>query len=106
MNEMLRFTAGNNNIVRVLDHGWIRRNPNWYYFDLELCALSLEDYVSGNFKSILGISQFLDLAFANSHALGCLSLWKILENITNGLHFIHTSRVVHRDLKSRNGTDA
>lgn len=103
INARFRDSAGNNNIVRVLDHGWLRRYPNWYYFDLELCALSLGDYISGKFKYILGLEHFWGPEFASNKILGCLTLWKIMEHISGGLEFIHGHRAVHRDLKPANG---
>ena len=37
-------SAGHRNIVQILRHGWF--NSGFYYFiDMELCALNLDDYI-------------------------------------------------------------
>jgi serine/threonine protein kinase len=37
----------NVNIVHVREHGWLPRNPSYYYIDMECCPQSLEDWIHG-----------------------------------------------------------
>ena len=104
MNRRFTNQYGNNNIVCVLNQGWLQGNLTCYFFDLELCALDLNDYMSGDFKSVLGLSAFWDPQFAEDQDLGCLTIWKIMDHISNGLKFIHDNQAVHRDLKPSNGS--
>lgn len=92
--------GGNTNLIRVLKHAWL--NDERYYIDMEMCILNLEDYILGDFKSVFGISKYLD-PHSTKCDLGCLSLWAILQSIANGLAFIHSHGELHRDLKPRNG---
>jgi len=98
--EKLGAKGGHRNIIAVLSHGWL--SDDRYYFDMEMCILNLEDYISGNIKSVLGISKYIDPLFKDK-SLQCLSLWGITKQITSGLDFIHSHGELHRDLKPRNG---
>jgi len=73
-------------IVAVIRHGWL--TSSFYYFDMELCELNLEHYITGN-----------ELVAYDSR-----KAWLILKQITNGLDHIHKLNHVHRDMKPRNGT--
>ena len=105
IDKLLDLNGWNKNVVQVFNHGWIQRDPNWYFIDLELCALNLEDYLQGDFKSVLGVSFYWDIV-AIRNELGCLTIWSIMEDITSGLSFIHKCCAVHRDVKPANGTSA
>lgn len=105
MIEKLCKGGGHPNIVVVLKHGWLNLNEN-YFVDMELCAINLEDYIRKDFKTVLGLSQYLDPLSATDEVGGwmsCLTLWGIMRQITSGLEFIHNHRELHRDLKPRNG---
>lgn len=78
------------NIVAVLCHGWL--NSSYYFFDMELCSINLEQYVSGT----EGGSLF--------QKYDSQKVVDIITQITSGLDFIHFQAEVHRDLKPRNGT--
>jgi len=99
--EKVREKRGHPNIITVLKHGWLREEQ--YHFDMELCILNLEDYILGNFKSVLGIGRYYNPGLSRD-TLSCLSLWGILSHIARGLEFLHASKEMHRDLKPRNGT--
>jgi serine/threonine protein kinase len=96
----LGFHAGNHNIVSVLRHGWINDR---YYFDMELCIFNLEDYIVSNARETFGLSKYF-WPPAMYDRQGCLSLWGIMSQITNGLTYIHFQHELHRDLKPRNST--
>ena len=74
-------------IVEVLYHGWL--GSSFYYFDMEVCNLNLEQYISkaNNF-----------MPYDDS------KVWAIFEEVTKGLDHIHQLRQVHRDMKPRNAT--
>lgn len=93
-------SGGHPNIVTVLQHGWLPDDR--YYYDMELCFLSLEDYIRGNVNVVFGLSKYFEPISAKD-ILGCLSLWGIMKHIVNGLHFIHLHGELHRDFKPRNG---
>lgn len=86
------------NIVTVFSHGWLNDR---YYFDMELCIFNLEDYILSNARETFGLSRYFSPSAMDDH-LGCLSLWGIMTQITNGLVYIHSQRELHRDLKPRN----
>jgi serine/threonine protein kinase len=92
--------GGNKNIVGVLGHGWINDR---YYFDMELCIFNLEDYIVSNARETFGLSKYFSPS-AMEDEQGCLSLWGIMSQITNGLTYIHFQHELHRDLKPRNST--
>jgi serine/threonine protein kinase len=77
------------NIVAVFGHGWL--NSSYYYFDMELCDVNLEHYISGKQGSAI-VEPYNNT-----------KVWDIITQITAGLDFIHNHAEVHRDLKPRNG---
>lgn len=83
----------NKNIVTVLCHGWL--SSSCYYFDMELCDLNLETYISGKYQDAFESDGSYDTRIS-----------VILYQIASGVHFIHKHQQVHRDLKPRNGKAA
>lgn len=97
--DKLNANGGHQNIVTVFSHGWLNDR---YYFDMELCIFNLEDYIVSNSRETFGLSKYFAPS-AMDDELGCLSLWGIMTQITNGLAYIHSQHELHRDLKPRNG---
>jgi len=91
---------GHENIIKVLNQGWF--DDERYYLDMELCLLNLEDYMRGDFKSVVGISKYFDPR-PSEDILDCFSLWGITNQIVRGLEFLHSLGELHRDLKPQNG---
>jgi serine/threonine protein kinase len=76
----------------------------FYYIDMELCQGNLEDFIKGNTPHRFDLSNIHRLL--NVSERGVWGIWDIMEQITNGIVFIHACGEVHRDLKPRNGTSA
>ena len=85
------------NIIAILKHGWLN-NDQYYFFDMELCVMNLANFIDADLKP----SQYLNPACPED-GLECLSLWRIMHDITSGLAHIHRHRELHRDIKPRNG---
>lgn len=81
------------NIIKIFGHGWLRNTP-YYYFDMELCDSSLEDYIRDTESNSSSVDQTGELK---------TQIMKIMTDIACGLYFIHSQGEVHRDLKPRNG---
>jgi serine/threonine protein kinase len=69
---------------------------------MELCAFSLRDFLRAGIKVAMG-KRFLESSSSDDNGIGCLAVWGIFEQITQGLVFIHSQKEVHRDLKPENG---
>lgn len=98
--EKLRANGGQKNITQVIRHGWL--DEERYFIDMEACIINLEDFISTDVKSVLGPSKYFGRQDANGN-WRCLSFQGIMEDITNGLNFIHSQKELHRDLKPTNG---
>jgi serine/threonine protein kinase len=79
------------NIAMVTRHGWL--SSSFYFFDMELCQLNLEDYIRK-----LGKESGLPNVQGGEG-----DIFDIMIQITSGMEFIHGHSEVHRDLKPRNG---
>ena len=40
--------GGSKFVVEVMRHGWLPRNPSYYYIDMEFCNLNLHVYIYGD----------------------------------------------------------
>jgi len=67
---------------------------SFYYIDMELCDLNLETYL---YHEQLAEEILLPISNVSQ-------LWSIMQDITNGVAFIHGHKETHRDLKPRNST--
>lgn len=85
------------NIISILKHGWLFDDQH-YFIDMELCELTLEEYIQGKFKPLFGLSRYLDPKQPKER-----NIWAVIYDIASGLAFIHKLGEVHRDLKPRNG---
>jgi len=94
-------TTGHENIVQVLAHGWLLNSP-YYFIDMPLCYKNLEQYLNGGFPDEVQTDLPVPYLRLGDKAVGMSGF--ILEEIVGGLAFIHNRKLVHRDLKPRNGS--
>jgi len=101
-----KITAGplsrEKNIVTILDFGKLPRTP-FYFIDMELCEISLEDYIypSEPLNSTQSIPFFVKEA---PPPMKARQIWNIMKQIANGVVYLHGLGIVHRDLKPPNST--
>ena len=76
------------NIVTVLEHGWLA-NSTYYYIDMQLCDLNLEQYLYGTSSAPADSNNVPEESRLTT-------AWDILSQITNGIHHIHKRKVIHR----------
>jgi len=87
-------TNQHTNLVQVFDLGQMRSNSTFYYIDMELCDISLGEYMQG--------SQTTNLVSWNEFRNDLENLSIVSEDIIDGLIFIHSNDEVHRDLSPQN----
>jgi serine/threonine protein kinase len=104
--------GGHRNIIRILDHGWLKSSPS-YFVDMELCDLTLRDYINYHYGYYVAQLPVIDSSSRfspvfvdkNSSLVARIqNIWTIGTHISRGLEFMHSRSYVHRDLKPSNGT--
>ena len=120
------------NVVEVFGHGWLDTDRSWYYIDMELCSETLADRIGGQASdhgnlapqhggivqsalmhgtqetsSVKSPPADPKTSFANKQDkteghIDWTSLFKIIEDVSKGLAYIHKKGTVHRDLKPHN----
>lgn len=92
---------GHQNIIKIFAYGWMPRTASIYFIDMERCAYNLDQYIQGQGVSLKSSCQVGEKAtFSNA----CGTFTEILQQVTNGLAYIHNHGYVHGDLKPSNGT--
>jgi serine/threonine protein kinase len=92
------------NIVQILGHGLLRPGMAFpiHYIDMELCHCTLQAYANGeNFPSLRNWRSICTSGLKPEYIAAFI--FEILEDIINGLIFIHGHDEVHRDLSPSNG---
>ena len=71
---------------------------------MELCDLNLETYITRKWSPHLYETvPFFAKIDTSPASVKVSQIKEMMENIVEGLAFIHENRLVHRDLKPRNG---
>jgi serine/threonine protein kinase len=91
---------GHENIIRVLRHGLLRPIQAFYFIDMEVCDLNLEEYLK-NIKT--GVRGLIEWPTAICEGHGPFLVCAIMQQIIRGLAFIHSNGEAHRDLNPQNG---
>jgi serine/threonine protein kinase len=103
-------TGGHKNIVKILKHGELGLSGDCYFVDMELCDLTLQQYIAywqGNLRAPFDITARRAPVFVRNDCsvlVRIQNLWTIARHIACGLEFMHGHKYVHRDLKPSNGT--
>lgn len=87
------------NIIHVFVHGKVPGFP-YYFIDMELCDIDLASYLDDKLKSEVPAFRGVRSIVSDMR----IDVWEVLNDITEGLIFIHRLKEIHRDLKPRNGT--
>lgn len=94
---VLKQLANHDNIIELFGHGdFFDRDSLYIFIDMQLCDFTLEEYNKGRWM----VSRFHDC----TPQLKEKRIWTVMTQIAQGLHFIHSKNLVHRDLKPRNGS--
>jgi hypothetical protein len=90
------------NVVQVYHHGllWYRDS---YFIDMELCNLSLHDYIHQ--KTPVQLPESLQ-PFLKGDGSSLPQIWTIMSQIAKGVEYIHSQHQIHRDIKPSNGAAA
>lgn len=103
-------SGGHENIIKILNHGWLKGSVNVYFIDMELADFTLADYIDSRNVNESSTVDF-DRIKSSMSALvpkNCslpqrlLNTWTIGSHIARGLEFMHARNHVHRDLKPSN----
>jgi serine/threonine protein kinase len=82
------------NIIHVFASGELADSGHGFV-DMALCAFNLNEYNKSNWT--------YDVAHGHSPDLIADRIWRIMQQIANGLVFIHNNGEFHRDIKPQNG---
>src|SRR5579859_1294333 len=89
------------NLLEIFGHGWLAGTSSMYYIDMELCVYNLEDYIKVENISVL---ESIPPKQPTAKLFKALKrMMGILQQISNGLSYIHNKSQVHGDLKPTNG---
>ena len=104
--DLLRKNDYHNNVVRYYDS---ERDNDFLYIALELCECTLKDYIEKALydrwrKEIFRAEKSSFSPFSNKtmNQTGRLEILDALYQSTDGLSFLHSSGVIHRDVKPSN----
>jgi serine/threonine protein kinase len=104
------------NIVTVLGHGWMKNLSDVFFIDMELCEMSLIEYIgylkretntSSTGRTIAATPpQYPSLITADAPCeLRIHNIWVITSQVGQGIAFLQSHKQVHRDIKPTNSMD-
>jgi serine/threonine protein kinase len=94
-------TKGHPNIIEVIDHGQL--SFVHYFIDMELCDTSLADLLKREKRKDGMQDLYLQWPIEN-FGDRLFFIVALMQELSNGLYFIHGHGQVHRDIKPENGT--
>lgn len=107
----LRNKGGHENIITILDHGWLKGSVRVYFIDMELGSCTLAEYIEYSYSSKspaeLDKIPASDAIFVHrecSFPDRMQNAWTIGIHISRALEFLHGHGHVHRDLKPSNSS--
>ena len=91
------------NIVTVMRVGKIPKHLYWF-IDMERCDLNLETYILRKWTARLHqrVPFFVNID-SSPTSVKIAQARDLMKDIIEGLVFIHSHKMIHRDLKPRNG---
>jgi len=95
------------NLIQVFQFGTLRPDTLFRFIDMELCDFTLDRYIHGeDVPDLVNWSIFhLPAPDKDRRKLGS-AICNIVEQIIEGLIFIHEHHEFHRDLSPHNGSAA
>ena len=87
-------------IVAVLRIGELA-NTSYYFIDMELCDLTLHDYIHPT-KPPDPAESLPVFIKDKPPPIKAQQIWNVMQQITSGLAYIHSLNLAHRDLKPAN----
>jgi serine/threonine protein kinase len=94
--------GGNIHLVEVLKHGWLPRNPSYYYIDMEFCTETLEMRIESMKQAPFIRTPSGDDVCPEIDLANMKPIFRIAFEVAAGLLYMHDKGLVHRDLKPRN----
>jgi len=90
---------GHPNIIQTFEHGPL--DDLSYFIDMELCNLNLRQFLRGDKDKVKPDDWFLHWPIEHPGDKGFF-IFALMQEIANGLYFIHGNDIVHMDLKPEN----
>lgn len=85
------------NIVAVTKYGRLDFG-SFYFLDTELCDLNLDNYIYRQWTSTMHQDVTYFTTEPSSH-MRMGHIWKIMEDVNNGVAFIHQRKQIHETTK-------
>ena len=79
-------------------------DSSYNFIDMELCDMSLHEYIYADSDDAVPASQAPPLKFRRDvpSPSKAIQIWQVMKQIADGVTFIHAHNEVHRDLKPKN----